>query len=496
MTSYLRALRETANRGNVPTFNPDTARFENSPGVNRTTGVLDVYIDPVGGNDENNGTLTAPIQTLLELDARIPLIVDHPVRVHLKSGVYLLPDRGWWLSSRWLRSGYIRVYADEAWDSAVYTVIATDVAESGTGQEVVVASGLTTNAWQNKTIEFVSGAASGYRQDVMSNDTTDIIPSAGWDTISGVAIPAAGDNFRIFDADGCELRLPEGGPTGGQYGGNYLLAQHMVGGDEGSLQAIDNEIQGVLVFEGVTFGATDIVNSWRAVAVQGDFVIVFGVTGGSTAYQNPFYVESGLVWAGFGSNQLAPNAGLQIHRQYRGWGFRCTQRAPWVRSHARIDAFLNMEAVGAPIEMDPLARYDIRGGRVGRIRGVADQAVVRFYPDTFSGQPRMNADVVPSLWMRITFVLLQQYVQIAHTAIRMSTSIIIDGPSNLVLIAGDGSTTIEHSTPGAVVLELVNGGTLAFTGDPTGLGDSTPSVPVLDWSVDGVAPRRVLRMWV
>jgi len=134
LTNYVRQI-------NGPLFDGTLSRG-NSWGVN-ATGVFDFYVDPVAGNDNNPGTLLRPLKTLGEFDARVPTTcVSATYRCHLKAATYVMPGNNIFLRARLFMGGLVEIFADEAWDAAVYTVAASGVAGVATSATVIIGAGL------------------------------------------------------------------------------------------------------------------------------------------------------------------------------------------------------------------------------------------------------------------------------------------------------------------------------------------------------------------
>lgn len=157
--------------------------------------VLDLYVDPVAGNDANTGLSTSQaIQTITRLNELLaPFAIEQyrPVLVHLASGALLMsvPVR---ISSKPTFS--ICFYGDPAWDPRgdLFTVIASGAADVGTGASTCVGTGFTINASRGYTFEWLTGAAVGQRRTVRGNSATSIVPVAAWNPV-----PASGDTWRV-----------------------------------------------------------------------------------------------------------------------------------------------------------------------------------------------------------------------------------------------------------------------------------------------------------
>lgn len=156
-----------------------------------TTGELNIYVR-TDGDDGNPGTLAAPFLTLGRAVQAIPYIVAHPVIIHLGGH----PTGGWAkvpIEGRLLRSSLI-VVGDGAGVGDGFTELMNGVAEAGSSQYQVSASGLTPNAYLGKTVLITSGAAIGDRRHINYNDT-----GALYIDVPFTAAVAAGDSFRVVE---------------------------------------------------------------------------------------------------------------------------------------------------------------------------------------------------------------------------------------------------------------------------------------------------------
>jgi hypothetical protein len=184
-----------------------------------TTAALGIYVDPVGGNDANDGLTTlTPLLTLEQADALIPLVISHPVQVHLAAGTFAL-SRPYAFSARVFSGGKILVFADEVWSPAVYTLIAGDVAAGGSSPTVIKGAFIA-DAHALHFIRVTSGPSAGRTVSVRNNTATDLIPVASltgftagdtyeildWAVLVGAA-NVADDGFQLFLLDGSEVTL-------------------------------------------------------------------------------------------------------------------------------------------------------------------------------------------------------------------------------------------------------------------------------------------------
>lgn len=172
---------------------PELPLLPDPPSADAT---LDLYLDPVDGDDANTGRSTSQaVQTPLRISELIPLWPGN-VDIHMKSGAAVLPARGWFLRARAL-NGLIRFVADEVWDPAVFTVVGGNrIAGAATTGLVIKDAGLVINALQDLSVRFTTGAASGQYRRIRNNTVTDVIPSTAFDPA-----PAPGDTYQIFTSN-------------------------------------------------------------------------------------------------------------------------------------------------------------------------------------------------------------------------------------------------------------------------------------------------------
>jgi hypothetical protein len=214
-----------------------------------------LYIDPVNGKDFNNpsGSQARPLRTFDELSKRL-VGFTNAVDVHLRNATYVLPTGGVFLKSRML-NGRIRMFADEAWDPTVYSVVLTGPALAGsTKVSVVVAGGedFPTNSLIGLTIEVTHLGVKQLR--TIRNNTVDeggnetIVPVWGFDAISdGDVVRVLGNNALIVTPDS-------------ESADSYVFAADSPAYqpfynefDGGSIAAPGLQLEGV-AFDGATFG--------------------------------------------------------------------------------------------------------------------------------------------------------------------------------------------------------------------------------------------------
>lgn len=175
----------------------DNSSWESS--VQTTRHSLDLYIDPVGGDDANDGlTSGAPVQSPERLDALMPaLALSHRVRVHCAAGTYSFARR-WFISNRVrLAGGCVQIFADEAWDPGVVTVLDSGTLGGGTTNGVLKVTSASTDLWRDRIIRITTGDCAGLYRTIRNNTTTDVIPDEELGNVIGQS-PAAGDGYEII----------------------------------------------------------------------------------------------------------------------------------------------------------------------------------------------------------------------------------------------------------------------------------------------------------
>lgn len=453
-----------------------------------TRAPLDIYVDELLGDDGNDGSILAPVRTLLKVDTMIPFWVDHRVTIHLNAQTYNAPSRGWWLSSRVLRGGYIEVLADEAWDAAVYTQIATGAAQAGTDATTVFhGQALTTNQWRGYTIEFTSGPAAGQRRTICWNTANELDPGI-WFTNGG---PVAGDTYRVFDTGGALIV----GEAAGSFS-TYNLSQAM----EGSLpidaahyyQLPDGVLYGCVVWNGVAFSSNG--GSATPQFGRGNHLL-YGTRG---IEQNCAHVsQGGKIWAGLGAGTTAfgVTAGLVAYRLFYGWGHSAADRG--ITQVAVDSEFVGVIARRGGGQTGILSMQPDGGGLVWIIAGTLTRylgslqdkgriGVLRFSAGVFSGSdanaPR--ADFGASVFIdvltiaptgNIMFVLQNCVVDNMGAPIRMrgGTRMYLNGGGNCIIANAGGD-----------VIDVSRGSEVFLHGSPANIGAGGGAS---DWRVDGGA---------
>lgn len=150
-----------------------------------TTEELTLWVDGASGDDGNTGVGEAnALATIEAAEAKVPDVVAHTTRIRVKAGTYSMPVwRARQLKERLIVEGTEMVELEPS-----------TAALGGTGQTVVVTSGLTLDEYVGKTIEILTGAAAGDRRTIRDNTTTNITPCERFS-----AAVASGDTFRICE---------------------------------------------------------------------------------------------------------------------------------------------------------------------------------------------------------------------------------------------------------------------------------------------------------
>lgn len=175
-----------------------------------------LYLDPVGGDDANDGlTPGTTVQTLTRIDELIPRVLTSHVIVHCASGNVRAvnnPQRIMY------GNGMLTLIGDGAGQAGQdgFDEVATGVtsANSVEAWELIVAGPLTIDQYVGYTIEITSGTFTGYRRLVAHNTATSIRMAR---RINGSTdfLPA-GTTFRILRPN-FQIQEPSGVATGVNY---------------------------------------------------------------------------------------------------------------------------------------------------------------------------------------------------------------------------------------------------------------------------------------
>lgn len=294
---------------------PELALAPDPPPAGAT---LNLYLDPVNGDDANTGRSTMQaIKTPLRLEQLIPLRPGN-VDVHMASGAATLPDRGWFMRPRTF-DGLVRFIADEAWDPAVFTVIdGNRTAAAATTAVVVKAAGLAVNALQDLSIRFLDGAAAGQYRRVRNNTATDIVPVEAWSPA-----PAPGDTYQIFQST-ARFALPSSGPAILDY---VFCPDSPAVGPVGFSSSAETGIEMFsrplgLLFDGVGLEG----GSAAAVYYFGATTVYFYGTDCDQAFQEALYTVAG------NGTTFVSGYGSQPYVLKEGWGFAGTVAPQAIRS--------------------------------------------------------------------------------------------------------------------------------------------------------------------
>lgn len=162
---------------------------------------IDIYADPVNGNDFNNGTINKPVRTLRRISSLIKKGWNRNCKVHLAAGAFTVPATfNLFLTypSAGAKSGNIRyIGADPVtYNSYSNRVIQAVSNDPQTGQYIITdnVGGFTAGELQGKLMKMTSGTLSG-QYLIIGNNTVNQIFSPN-DNLSGLAIT---DTFDIVE---------------------------------------------------------------------------------------------------------------------------------------------------------------------------------------------------------------------------------------------------------------------------------------------------------
>lgn len=470
--------------------------------LSATTEPIDIYIR-ASGDDANDGTIGSPIKTLAEFKSRIPYYRRHAVNGHLRAEAYTAPSDGELISAGAFdvyAGGYINVFADFAWDTSVRTqdpgnLFTCDAGTDDNQIMVSVPAGLAKDEWKGRSVLMVTGTAAGRLMHVTRNDAT--APAASGVVIltapssaSGLGVMAPTDTFDVFDADGCSIVLPTGGPGTGLY---QIAGRQTGGGQNGSNDFRDTGP--VLTFQGIKWEGSD--GSWDEFLVSGDSVYMYGCSEGTLFGSHAISVGSGTLFMGSKGATWNPayhNLG-PVDRLHEGWGLVCNDRPPRLRQDTRMNGYI---VATGQFDTDSRSIAEILGGRIGRVLGAASNTSYIYGSEAPSG-PGVHADLGASVWFQLPIpgvigrggtAQIYAYWGGVHVVSMGGPAVI--GRGAQLEIKGDGDTTVKHTTPGNVVMDIKEGAKVFIQGDPLGIGDSTLGVPVSDWQVGGVLKDAIL----
>ena len=192
-------LSEVVDQTTIETYSDagDTKIRTTSSVPLQTTAALDIYLDPIGGDDASDGLTTATaVRTVERVDELIPMLVHHRVWVHCAHGDCTVGRDFAFRERVFGGAGYVRLYADAAWDAAVYTVVDSGTAQASTTGDVIKTTG-SLSAVGGQWVQLTSGAASGQITTIRNVvGATDIVPCCSFDFLG--AAPASGDSYRVL----------------------------------------------------------------------------------------------------------------------------------------------------------------------------------------------------------------------------------------------------------------------------------------------------------
>lgn len=475
-SSYLRSLRENALQGDSVFFDAQVARFLLGGGAAATRAPIDLFIDPAGGNDSNDGSELSPIATLEEFANRIPFLVNHRVSGHLRNDTYPAPARGWLFNEHAIGAGHIQLFGDEVWDPTVLTTVATGVADVGTSGLVVtvVGGGLAPDVFRNLALEMTSGAQAGQRRSITTNDATSITPM---DAIGPGT--AAGDTFRILDVSPL-IQLPAGGDPNAA----YMWALPGAGGSAAgafNFSPLDGILPGRMVHD--SFHLTTTGGSWSTIGLGAGESIFYGVTADAALGISFTVTRDATLRTGFGAARGGTTDGLPRYSPWEGWGLMHADpcRLPnVVGSNALVEGFLGYDTGINNMAVSDGGTLLQLGGQMPRQLGTL-RGIYRFSPPTplrgiyeTDGSAPINT-TIPSVFSGA--------VDLTRLAvIGVGGPFIFKGPQIRAMISGGGDVTIDNA--GAAVISVIDGATLYLLGSPAGIGAGGVAT---DWEVDGTA---------
>lgn len=158
-----------------------------------TTTPINLYVDNINGNDANDGSIGSPLQSLVEAEARLPLVINHRVIIHVLPYDVSVPNVGAYVwppfRERILREPIVVI-------SENFETVTTGTAQAGTGQLILVtAGGLTDNEYVDTPsfLRITSGLAAGDIRTIQYNTVTDIEPDYPFSDVV-----ASGDTYEIL----------------------------------------------------------------------------------------------------------------------------------------------------------------------------------------------------------------------------------------------------------------------------------------------------------
>lgn len=183
--------------GDIAIINGDEVKINDI--LLSTTSGLDIYVRDADGNDENEGSDSNPLKSIVEAVKRIPFHVNHTIRIHvgphtgngyevpsfrkrdLSANIYLIGDGGGGATD-----GFIELLSSTA-------------ALTGSDNTKIISSGLSTTEYDGfgeyygATVEILTGSAAGDRRTIRNNTATEIYPNVPFS-----AAISMGDTYRII----------------------------------------------------------------------------------------------------------------------------------------------------------------------------------------------------------------------------------------------------------------------------------------------------------
>lgn len=277
-------------------------------GLTKSNAPIDLYVDPVAGNDFNLGTIGSPVKTLDFVDAVLPDDIRYPVNVHLKAANYVLPASGTFLSSRILNST-LRLFGDPVWDPSVDQVIHAEAAQAGTTDAVIKQTGLVANTLIGRTCEVTVGGIK-QRKTIKGNTATDVLVCEKFNPA-----PNPGDPVRITQTRAIFVT-----PAAAVAVDTYQFARHQaVAGQDptaGQYGSLAPTPQPGIILENVAFDCS--VNAgYGGVSFAEGLFYLYGVDGRRS---NPGGSQPTLF---FNLSQAFAGLGLNGRDADRGYGSSC-----------------------------------------------------------------------------------------------------------------------------------------------------------------------------
>jgi hypothetical protein len=409
---------------------------------------LDLYWDPVDGEDTNDGlSTTTPVQTAARLMQLLPLPLKRPVLVHCSSGVFDFSNAP--IPSLAGSERMLCLYGDFDWDPRgdLLSVDLADVAGVGTdGSDIVLSAPVTQDQYLALSIRFVDGAAAGQIRTVNQHTTTSLTPTRAFSPA-----PVAGDSFEVFRSnaliDGARLSFDNPGSI------------------DGTLLSNTSGIEPGLSF--VNFTKNNTVLS----AIGSGYFLGYGILLTSA---NNFSLANAQCNFGAQANEgvgvLARQMGLPQHL-WAGWGYGTTTlniSAPFFLGSCSIDGYF---VVNGQIAI-PEGTFIVRGGSArgitatpygSRIRVFGTSTTLPFILGAFNeSNSLINRAINPSVCLGWIELATNVFVRVPASA---NPALLCQGPGVLTI-----STTVLGGNPGVGPTLRVLRGFRVFTAGVLNLG--------------------------